>query len=116
MDVKKLLEAANALGYDLVKRKDVAKQVALPRTDHPNERAIWRLQTVVEQTGMSRSAVYDHIDKGLFPRPIKLSAKAVGWLSSDVRAINRAKVAGASTGELQKLVARLMAERRSETA
>lgn len=116
MNLKQLLETANALGYDLVKREECAWQVARPRTDHPNERAIWRIQTVVEQTGMSRSAIYDHIDKGTFPRQIKLSARSAGWLSSDVRAINRAKVAGASTGELQKLVTRLMAERRSKTA
>lgn len=38
-----------------------------------------RLPAVREITGLSRSAIYDQMSKGLFPRPVQLTAKAVGW-------------------------------------
>ncbi|KIF81277.1 helix-turn-helix transcriptional regulator [Noviherbaspirillum autotrophicum] len=45
---------------------------------------ILRLQQVKEHTGLSRSTIYALIKAGLFPAPILLGARAVGWLESDV--------------------------------
>lgn len=39
----------------------------------------------VERTvGLSRSAIYAAMDRGDFPRPIKIGRRAVGWKASDV--------------------------------
>lgn len=41
-----------------------------------------RRQAVQEITGLSRSTIYDLMSRGQFPRPIKLSARAVAWPES----------------------------------
>jgi len=40
---------------------------------------IYRLPTVIELTGLSRSSIYLAISKGDFPKPIKLGARSIGW-------------------------------------
>jgi prophage regulatory protein len=47
-------------------------------------RKIWRLPDVLEQTGLSRSTIYEMISQGEFPRQINLGPRAVGWVSDDV--------------------------------
>lgn len=37
-------------------------------------------------TGLSKSTLYDLIARDLFPRPVALGARAVGWLSDEVDA------------------------------
>lgn len=41
-----------------------------------------RRRAVEEITGLSRSTIYDLMGKGLFPRPVKLTGKAVAWPES----------------------------------
>lgn len=41
-----------------------------------------RRRAVEELTGLSRSTIYDLMAKGAFPRPVKLTAKAVAWPES----------------------------------
>lgn len=48
--------------------------------------AILRRKQVEARTGLSRSAIYALKAKGEFPQPLKLTAKAVGWKSSDIEA------------------------------
>lgn len=48
-----------------------------------NEKII-RLREVLDRTGLSRSMAYTLIEDGLFPRPVSLGARAVGWLTSEV--------------------------------
>lgn len=45
---------------------------------------ILRLPAVKTRTGLSRSTIYLAISRGLFPKPITLGARAVGWLESDI--------------------------------
>lgn len=45
---------------------------------------IWRLPDVLNQTGLSRSTIYEMIGRGEFPRQVKLGPRAVGWSSDDV--------------------------------
>lgn len=49
---------------------------------------IWRLPTVLNRTGLSRTSLYSLIAKGDFPRQIKLGigpkSRSVGWRSCDV--------------------------------
>lgn len=44
-----------------------------------------RRQQVIERVGLSRSSIYSYMSQNLFPRPIKIGARAVAW---DVNAIN----------------------------
>lgn len=60
---------------------------------------ILRLPTVKGRTGLSRSTIYLHIQEGLFPAPIKLGARAVGWLESDVNDWISARVAASRSAQ-----------------
>ncbi|OWU69384.1 DNA-binding protein [Roseovarius sp. 22II1-1F6A] len=44
----------------------------------------YRRRQVEEITGMSRSAIYNLMSKGLFPRPVRLTGKAVAWPESAI--------------------------------
>lgn len=46
--------------------------------------SIIRLPSVIKLTGLSRSAIYDMIAKGDFPKQIKLTTRSSGWLQSEV--------------------------------
>lgn len=47
---------------------------------------ILRRKKVEALTGLSRSTIYAWMAQGKFPSPIKLGAKAVGWLEEDILA------------------------------
>lgn len=47
---------------------------------------VHRINTVSEKTGLPKSTIYWMIAKNLFPKQIKLSARSVGWLESEVNA------------------------------
>lgn len=51
--------------------------------DRSNE-SIIRLNEVIERTSLSRSTLYAYMNKGLFPKPVKLGLRAVGWYASEV--------------------------------
>jgi prophage regulatory protein len=44
-----------------------------------------RRKDVEEMTGLSRSSIYRLMDQGDFPRPHRVTQRAVRWLESDVR-------------------------------
>ncbi|MDC1286291.1 AlpA family transcriptional regulator [Gammaproteobacteria bacterium] len=46
---------------------------------------ILRLPQVKNQTGLSRSAIYQRISEQKFPKQIDLGGRAVGWLESDIQ-------------------------------
>lgn len=48
--------------------------------------AILRRKQVESRAGIPRSTLYAKMQSGDFPRPIKLGARSVGWLASDVDA------------------------------
>ena len=43
-----------------------------------------RRNAVEELTGLSRSTIYDLMAKGAFPRPVRLTGKAVAWPESAI--------------------------------
>jgi prophage regulatory protein len=45
---------------------------------------ILRLPELRKRIGLSRSSVYSLVRQGRFPRPIPLSARAVGWSQAEV--------------------------------
>ena len=52
-----------------------------------------RLPMVLARTGLSRSTLYELIREGSFPKPVRLSAQAVGWVEAEVDGWVRDRVA-----------------------
>jgi prophage regulatory protein len=63
---------------------------------HPE---IWRLPVVIKKTGRGRSSIWNDIKAGTFPKPIKLGARSVGWLSADIIAWIEQRIAASRGGE-----------------
>lgn len=76
-------------------------------------RTILRLPAVLLERGRSRSAHYLDIQEGLFTRPVSIGARAVGWPSDEVAALNAARIAGKSEEQIRALVVALEAARKS---
>lgn len=74
---------------------------------------IVRRPEVERRSGKGRSALYKDIADGLFAPPIKISLRAVGWISHEIDAINAARAAGKTQDEIKALVAKLVAARKS---
>jgi len=72
---------------------------------------IFRLPTVRQESGLSRSTLYLRINQGLWTKPISLGGRAVGWPASDVSTLNNARIAGKPDDEIRELVKRLEADR-----
>jgi prophage regulatory protein len=47
---------------------------------------ILRIGTVLQLTGLSRSTIYRKVQRGEFPKQIKLSERCAGWRQSSVNA------------------------------
>jgi len=65
---------------------------------------ILRLPAVKQKTGLSRSTIYQQVKQGLFPSPVKIGARAVGWPSDEVYAVNAARIAGKPDSAIRALV------------
>lgn len=74
---------------------------------------ILRFPEVQSLSGQSRSTIYLRVSEGLFPKPISLGPRMVGWRESEVAAVNAARVRGASMDELRSLVEHLEISRKS---
>lgn len=48
--------------------------------------AILRLPAVRTRTGLSRSSIYMRVKQGVFPAPIQLGPRAVGWVEAEIEA------------------------------
>jgi prophage regulatory protein len=74
---------------------------------------ILRLPAVKAESGASRSTIYLRIQQGLWPKPVKLGPRSVGWPASEVSALNAARIAGMVDAEIRALVATLETARKS---
>jgi prophage regulatory protein len=54
------------------------------KAQNANPHCILRRAEVSRRTGLSRSSLYIHMQRGEFPRPIQLSRRSVGWLEADI--------------------------------
>ena len=45
---------------------------------------ILRLPAVQKRTALSRSTILCLVDQGLFPAPIRLSVRCVGWIETEL--------------------------------
>src|SRR6185437_8197909 len=50
----------------------------------PRPPQILRLKEVMAMVGLGRSAIYRMRAAGTFPKPVRLGARAVGWIADDV--------------------------------
>ncbi len=45
-----------------------------------------RVQQVMAACGKSRASIYKDMQKGLFPRQVKITARAAGWSRNEIEA------------------------------
>lgn len=45
---------------------------------------ILRLPVVKSRTGLARSTIYLRIAQGIFPNPVSLGGRAVGWVEAEI--------------------------------
>jgi prophage regulatory protein len=69
--------------------------------------AIIRLPKVLAISGCSRSYIYQLINEGLWPKSVRLGARAVGWPEREVSAVCEARIAGQSNEEIRRLIEQL---------
>lgn len=74
---------------------------------------ILRQPDVEYETGEPRSTIYHRISQGLFPKPVQLGPRSVGWPANEVAAVNAARIAGKSPDEIRTLVTRLEVARKT---
>ena len=77
------------------------------------KRTILRIPAVKSESGLSRSTIYLRVSQGLWTKPVSLGARAVGWPSDEVEAINTARIAGNTDDEIRILVKKLEAARKA---
>ncbi len=53
-------------------------------TDEPDR--IFRIKTVLQRTGLSRSTMYRKMQNGTFPKTIQISTRCAGWRESAITA------------------------------
>jgi prophage regulatory protein len=79
-------------------------------------KAILRLPAVKAESGASRSTIYLRIQQGLWPKPVRLGPRSVGWPASEVAAINSARIAGMTDDEIRAVVIKLEAARKTSAS
>ncbi|MBL8226386.1 MAG: AlpA family transcriptional regulator [Chromatiales bacterium] len=60
-----------------------------------NNQRLLRLPQVEDLTALKRAHIYALARRGLFPKPIKIGARASAWTETDVRAWIAARVEAA---------------------
>ena len=68
---------------------------------------IWRRPMVLAETGYSTSRLYEDIADGTFPSPIRLGARARGFVASEVEQVMAARIAGLPDDAIRGLVREL---------
>jgi prophage regulatory protein len=54
--------------------------------------AILRLPGVKGKTGLSRSSIYEKVQRNEFPAPVKIGERAVGWIETEIDAWVKARI------------------------
>ena len=57
-----------------------------PAQQHPQQQTLLRQRDVTARTGMPRTSIYAAMLAGKFPRPVKVGARAVAWVSTEIDA------------------------------
>lgn len=79
--------------------------------------AIWRIEQCKAEAGYrSHASIYGLIRVGLWTQPVKIGERSSGWPDDEVKAINAARIAGASDEQIRELVNQLHAKRAQKLA
>jgi len=73
--------------------------------------AILRVNRVMDCMGVRRTSIHEAVKDGTLTRPIRVTARAVGWPEHEVNAVIAARIAGKSKAEIQALVTELHTQR-----
>lgn len=65
--------------------------------------AILRRKQVQARTGLGRSSIYALMKSGRFPPSIKISARAVGWIESDIDDFIASRIAASQVPIIRSL-------------
>lgn len=76
---------------------------------------IIRRPETLDITGLSKSSLYNRINDGLFPPPISLGARAVGFVKVEVDAVIHAMIEEQPPAEIKALVSNLIQQRKQST-
>ena len=72
----------------------------------------WRLETCKAATVYrSTASIYHLIKKVLWPKPVNIKVRSVGWPDTEIVAINAARIAGQTDDQIRELVQSLQAKR-----
>ena len=52
-----------------------------------------RIADVCRVTGLPRATIYEMVTKGAFPKQVRLSPRAVGWIESEILKWQQARIA-----------------------
>ncbi len=52
-----------------------------------------RLPQVIDRTSLRRSTIYEMMEAGKFPRPVKLNLRSNGWVETEIDAWLASRVA-----------------------
>ena len=61
------------------------------------QQTLQRLPRVMETTGLKRASLYAKVKSGEFPKPVKIGARAVAWVSTDVERWVAQRIGGAAS-------------------
>ena len=62
-------------------------------TDPTQPTKLLRLPVVKDRTGLSKPSIYRLMKEGRFPKSIKISERAIGWLETDIEAFIQSRLA-----------------------
>lgn len=72
-----------------------------------SQQVMLRLPQVLVVSGLSRTTFYLYVTNGLMTSPVSLGARAVGWPSGEIAALNAARISGVSEARIRQLVSEL---------
>lgn len=75
---------------------------------------ILRKPEVIRITGLSNTSIHEQTNSGLFPSGFNLSARAIGYLESEISALITARAAGYNDEQIRQLVKALIAKRTTD--
>jgi len=58
-----------------------------------------KLSEVESRTGKSKSAIYEGVNNGTFPKQVKIGPRSVGWIESEIEAHNQACINASRSGD-----------------
>lgn len=78
---------------------------------HNNNLKVIRKPEACNLAGLSNTSIFEQTKAGMFPPPISLGARAVGFISHEVQAVIAARSVGKSDSEIKDIVKSLVKQR-----